>query len=65
MKTIPTYSVDLIRELDKDYPLFNPKPNATIESIQRMAGRRDVVEYLLSVLKEDDEMKPKINLGGD
>lgn len=46
MKTIPAYSTDLIKELDKLYPPRCVRPGETLEEAHRYAGKRDVVEHL-------------------
>lgn len=50
--TIPPNSTDLIHELDERFPLHNPRPTDSLAEIQRAAGRRDVVEFLLSRLRQ-------------
>lgn len=64
MEAIPVLSVDLIKLLDKIYPLYNPAPGESMERIQRAAGRRDVVERLLAGLKLQDEDE-EVNSQGD
>lgn len=56
---IPVLSVDLIKALDKEFPLQNPSNDVIDRAIWRRAGRRDVVEMLLSSLKTnfEDQMK--------
>ena len=50
--SLPLYAADLIHELDQRYPLANPDPDDSLATIQRRAGRRDVVEFLLHRLRE-------------
>lgn len=50
--SLPLHAVDLIHELDQRYPLFNPDPADSLAILQRRAGRRDVVEFLLYRLRE-------------
>ena len=58
---IPMLSVDLIKHLDKVYPLKNPSNDMTDRAVWRQAGRRDVVEMLLVALNNqvEDQMKKK------
>lgn len=48
MEQLPVDTDSLIDILDGVYPLYNPKPTDSIEMIQRKAGQRDVVDWLLS-----------------
>lgn len=62
MEALPTFSADLIAELDKAYPLKNPGATESLIEIQRRAGKRELVEYLLFLLnreKEDDIHNPR------
>lgn len=60
-EAIPTFSVDLIHELDERFPLVKPKVTDDLSAIQRRAGQRDVVDFLLSRLAEMEEniLEPK------
>ena len=55
MEDLPYTSEELIKELDREYPLCNPSVTASIETIQRRAGRRDVVDKLLVLLARQKE----------
>jgi len=55
MEELPYTAEDLIKVLDKEYPLSNPPVTATIETIQRKAGQRDVVDKLLVLLARQKE----------
>lgn len=56
---IPVLSVDLIKALDKAYPLKNPSPDLPEKTIRYRAGQRSVVEMLLSSIEThiEDQMK--------
>ena len=62
MNTIPPLSVDLIAELDKLYPLRNPRVGEDIRAIERRAGERDVVERLLALQARDSNKNPEAKL---
>lgn len=48
-------SVDaLLAELEMAFPLRAPHPGDTIESLQRMGGQREVIEYIHSRLEQDE-----------
>lgn len=55
MKQIPQLSYDLIQELDKLFPNTVARKSETWEDHLRRAGARDVVNFLLSQLKKDQE----------
>jgi hypothetical protein len=46
---------DLITLLNETFPLINPEPSASIAEIQRKAGQRDVVDWLLELKNRKDE----------
>lgn len=46
MKTVPTYTSDLIEALDKEYPPRCILPSETPEMAHRYAGARDVIDML-------------------
>ena len=56
---IPVLSVDLIKALDKEYPLFNPSPDLPEKTLRHRAGQRSVVEMLKANLEgqAEDQMK--------
>ena len=54
MEILPIKTEDLIRKLDKDYPIYQPKVTDTMEIIQRKAGQRDVVSNLLAALNRQE-----------
>lgn len=45
---------DLARLLDEQFPLRNPGIQDDLGMIQRRAGQRDVVEFLLTKLQRED-----------
>jgi len=55
MEALPTLSADLIAELDKAYPLVNPGEAESLIEIQRRAGKRELIELLLYLLKREKE----------
>jgi len=58
---IPILAADLVKALDKLYPLKNPTIDTTDRMLWRRAGQRDVVEMLLVSLESqiEDRMKKK------
>ena len=60
MKPIKTLSVDLINELDKQYPSKCPDPNDTERMIWIKAGQRMLVDNLLSRIKVDNDSLPEL-----
>lgn len=60
MKPIKTLSVDLIYELDKQYPSKCPDPNDSERVIWMKAGQRLLVDNLLSRIKVDNDGLPNI-----
>lgn len=61
MDNIPTYSIDLIKELDKQYPHRCPLITDTDREIFYKAGQRSLVDKLLAFIKNEDEGElPKV-----
>ena len=61
MDQIPTYSIDLIKELDKQYPHRHPLLTETDREIFYKAGQRSLVDKLLAFIKDDNEGElPKV-----
>lgn len=60
MKPIKTLSVDLINDLDKQYPSKCPDPNDSERMIWMKAGQRMLVDNLLSRIKVDNDGLPNI-----
>jgi|TARA_A100001011_G_scaffold168061_1_gene176835 hypothetical protein len=52
---LPSNMDDLITLLNETFPLINPEPSASIAEIQRKAGQRDVVDWLLELKNRKDE----------
>jgi hypothetical protein len=44
---------ELIKELEDNFPPFNPHPNDAERMVMYKAGQRSVIEYILSKLEED------------
>jgi hypothetical protein len=55
MKPIKTMSVDLIHELDKQYPSKCPDPEDSERVIWMKAGQRLLVDNLLSRIKTTED----------
>tara|TARA_A100000171_G_C2009447_1_gene85656 strand:- start:22 stop:255 length:234 start_codon:yes stop_codon:yes gene_type:complete len=51
---LPSNIDDLVTLLDETFPLINPTPTASISDIQRKAGQRDVVDWLLELKNRKD-----------
>lgn len=61
MDQIPTYSVDLIKELDKLYPHRYPLLTDSEREIFYKAGQRSLIDKLLSIITEEDNTElPKV-----
>lgn len=52
---IPDLSVELIKQLDKDYPHRCIKHDQSLEAAHRYAGQRDLIDNLLNHLKRASE----------
>ena len=55
MDNIPTYSIDLIKELDKLYPPTYPLLTDTDREIWYKAGIRSLIDKLIVLTKDDSE----------
>lgn len=61
MDHLPTYSVDLIKDLDKLYPHKYPLLTDTDREIWYKAGQRSLIDKLLSIIEEETtEDLPKV-----
>ena len=65
MERLPTFSVDLITELDKEYPDRWPRLNESEREIWFKAGQRSVVDKLLALKAEAEENELLRSLKGD
>lgn len=65
MEKLPVLSVDLIRELDEEYPDRWPRLNESDREIWFKAGQRSVVDKLLALLKEAEDGNSLLSLKGD
>lgn len=54
---IPTYSEDLIRELDEACPLRLPGMNEEERSLYAYRGRRQLIEMLKSALEDNKQQE--------
>ena len=55
MEHLPTYSIDLIKELDKLYPPLHPSLTDTDREIWYKAGIRSLIDKLIVLTKDDSE----------
>lgn len=55
MEQLPTYSVDLIKELNKLYPITTPLLTDTDREIFYKAGQRALIDKLIVLTKDDSE----------
>jgi hypothetical protein len=53
MQAIPRKGSELVDELDKQFPLRNPRPTQTRDEIMHKAGQRSVIEYLRMIQKKE------------
>jgi hypothetical protein len=63
MERLPELSMDLIDELDKIFPLRLPRVNQTEREIWLEVGKREVIEYLISL--KNKQVKRRKLLPGD
>ena len=52
---LPTNIDDLVKLLDETVPLTNPPEDASLNQVQRKAGQRDVINWLLELKNRKDE----------
>lgn len=57
---LPVYSADLIRMLHEEIPHRCPRPGEDAEAIQRYAGKRDLIDLLISKLEDIDDERETI-----
>lgn len=55
MDQLPTYSIDLIKELDKLYPLTSPSLRDTDREIFYRAGQRALIDKLIVLTIDESE----------
>lgn len=55
MEKFPIYSADLIQVLDEEYPQRCVGRSETIEEAQRYAGKRELIDELISLVQEMEE----------
>lgn len=53
--SLPTTIEDLIKLLNETFPLINPTLDKSLSEIQRKAGQRDVVEWLIQLKSRKEE----------
>jgi len=58
--SLPSFSIDLIKELDHLYPARNPDIQDSDRLIWFKAGQRSVVDRLLMLQQEDYDEMPSI-----
>lgn len=56
MKPIPTFSEDLIKDLDKDLPERCPDTSMSEKEVWFYAGKRAVVRSLITRLEQDTNL---------
>lgn len=44
----------LVNELQARFPMFNPTPDDTMETIMHRAGQRSVVDWIVNRIDNDD-----------
>jgi hypothetical protein len=62
MDSIPVLSVDLINQLDKEYPDKGPKLTMPDREIWYRVGQRSVVEKLKTILSEQESVATERSL---
>lgn len=55
MSNLPVFSVDLIRQLEHDYPERCPDPNDSTPEMWMKAGERRLVRNLIERLRQLEE----------
>lgn len=55
MEQLPIYSIDLIKALDKIYPLTTPSLTDTEREIFYKAGQRALIDKLIVLTRDDSE----------
>lgn len=55
MNNIPVFSIDLISELDRDYPEQCPDPATPEREIWMRAGERRLVRRLVALQQQQEE----------
>lgn len=44
----------LVNELNQRFPMFNPTPEDSMETIMHRSGQRSVVEWIINRIESDD-----------
>jgi hypothetical protein len=55
MHKLPSYSVDLVKELDKIYPPIRPSDEISDRELWGKVYQRRLVDHLISLLPKDKE----------
>jgi hypothetical protein len=55
MHKLPSYSVDLVKELDKIYPPIRPSDEISDRELWGKVYQRRLVDHLISLLAKDKE----------
>ena len=64
MKNIPPAAADLIADLDGLYPPKCSGPEESLESAQRYAGKRELIDYLRELQAVTERRATRQALGG-
>ena len=51
MSQLPSYTTDLLEQLDKQYPPTCIRQGETLEHAHRYAGKRELIENLQTILE--------------
>jgi len=46
--------ITILKEMEETFPLFNPHPAETLQSIMYKAGQRSVVDWLSKRIQENE-----------
>lgn len=58
MKTLPPSAIELVQELDAMFPARCIGASETLAEAQRYAGKRELVDFLKTVLKRTEDARP-------
>ncbi len=51
LETMGMQHKSMVQQLDETFPVINPSPNDSIESIMYRSGQRSVVEWLINKME--------------
>lgn len=58
MDTLPYLAADLVRQLDELLPPACIRQGESLEDAHRRAGKRDLIDFLVSLLEEAGDQSP-------